>query len=76
MSTSVLDSLVLEYMTSEGLIDFTDEALQQREIDEVSARFYHPRLDIQAPSRNAAMFPPKCSHREGPRSPSSLLTGL
>ncbi|CAL5218768.1 g487 [Coccomyxa viridis] len=36
VSTSVLDSLVLEYMTSEGLIDFTDEALQQREIDEAS----------------------------------------
>ncbi len=35
MSTSVLDSLVLEYMTSEGLIDFTEEPSQQREKDEV-----------------------------------------
>ena len=51
MSSSVLDSLVLEYVTSEGLIDLTDESLLQREVDEVST---HPT--IPATSGNQARY--------------------
>ena len=36
LSLSFLDSLVLEYMASEGLIDFTDEPLGPKGVDEVS----------------------------------------